>query len=210
MFSLVFLVLLFSWADIRRFDFSMKNKFRGLIAGIIAYLLILGSTLGPFYVVLISLGSVIYFDVKIFLVVLPAMLTVGLGEEALFRGLLQRLFIEKLGYRIGIFFSSFVLFALWHIVWLCMYSNVALQIIYITIAGLLGVLIGLAFEGSKNLLPVIIVHGLWDAVMTAISLSTPISQVSIAYYALALAVAIATYCLALVYMRKIISFLYKV
>ena len=176
------MIILFGGLDIHKYGFSLKNKFRNIIAGIIIYFLIFSSTLGPLYIVLIIFGSKIFFNVKIFLVVLPSMLVVGLGEEALFRGLLQRLFIEKIGYRKGFFLSSFVLFVIWHMVWFYMYQRpIIITTIYIILAGLLGILLGLAFEGSDSLLAVIITHGLWDAVMASLYVSNPALQIHRTY-----------------------------
>lgn len=77
----------------------------------------------------------------------------GLGEELLFRGLLQPIFCGALGLGWGIFLVN-VLFGLMH----------PFSITYVVVASLIGLYLSVLFVISDNLLAPIFVHGLYDFV----------------------------------------------
>jgi membrane protease YdiL (CAAX protease family) len=78
----------------------------------------------------------------------------GLGEEMLFRGVLQPVFARWLGPALGLFLAS-VLFGLLH----------PITLTYVVLAALVGVYLGWLYELSGNLLVVIVTHALYDFVM---------------------------------------------
>lgn len=75
----------------------------------------------------------------------------GVGEEMLFRGVLQTSLDSLLGHPTGLFIAAF-LFGIAHM----------LTPLYALIAGLAGFYLGLLYIWSGNLLVPIIVHGLYD------------------------------------------------
>ncbi len=208
-FILAFLVILFSGRAIQNYGFTTRRKLLDVLVGILIYIVMFAATLAPLYALLILFGARTYFDLVIFLIGLPSMLVVGLGEEALFRGLLQRVFIEKFGYRIGIFLASFLLFALWHLVWISEYPSLFSFTIYILAAGLLGILLGLAFEGSKGLLPVIVAHGLWDIIASSFYMSQPITEIHLTLYIVVFIISASLYVFLLLFIRRVIRRIYE-
>jgi uncharacterized protein len=78
-------------------------------------------------------------------------LLAGVGEELLFRGLLQDLFCRWWGYGIGVAAAS-VLFGLTH----------PITIAYVVLAGLMGAYLGLVWLATGNLLVPIVAHAMYD------------------------------------------------
>ena len=83
-------------------------------------------------------------------------LLAGLGEELLFRGLLQPWLSEKAGLLIGLILTS-ALFGLLH----------AITFTYAVLAGLIGVYFGWLLVETENLLPPIVAHTMYDFVVLA-------------------------------------------
>jgi membrane protease YdiL (CAAX protease family) len=75
----------------------------------------------------------------------------GLGEEMLFRGVLQGYFAQRAGPWVGLALAS-VLFGLLHFITLT----------YAILAALMGVYLGLVWEWTGNLLPPVLMHALYD------------------------------------------------
>lgn len=78
----------------------------------------------------------------------------GLGEEVLFRGLVQAALGDWLGPIPGLVLAS-VLFGLAH----------AVTVTYVFLAGLVGVYLGAVWQLSENLLSVVVTHALYDFVV---------------------------------------------
>ncbi len=178
-----------------------------LLAGLVILVIMIFSTFGSYYILFYLYGSIILFDWIRFAIILPAMITVGFGEEALFRGLLQNIFRDRFGVRKGVFIASFIFFALWHTAWIFDYGLTINFLYYVLFTGILGVLLGLAYEGSESLLPVIIAHALWDSYQGALFIGN-VTFNPIAYF-IAFIISIVIYVLALFYIRRIISSLYR-
>ena len=83
-------------------------------------------------------------------------LLAGLGEELLFRGLLQPWLTEKAGLLIGLVSSS-ALFGLLH----------AITLTYAVLAALIGAYFGWLLIETDNLLPPIVAHALYDFLVLA-------------------------------------------
>ncbi len=75
----------------------------------------------------------------------------GLGEEMLFRGVLQAAFAQRAGPWIGLVLAS-VLFGFMHFITLT----------YAVLAMLMGVYLGLVWQWTGNLLPPVLTHALYD------------------------------------------------
>jgi membrane protease YdiL (CAAX protease family) len=78
-------------------------------------------------------------------------LSAGVGEEMLFRGVLQASFTQWLGVYVGVGLAS-LLFGLLH----------PISIAYMVIIAILGLYLGAVFYGSDNLLTVMITHAVYD------------------------------------------------
>ena len=85
----------------------------------------------------------------------------GLGEELLFRGVLQAAWVDAFGHPAGIALASLA-FGLAH----------ALTRVYFAMATIMGLYLGLLYAFTDNLLLVTVVHGLYDAVAIAWLLRT--------------------------------------
>jgi len=83
-------------------------------------------------------------------------LLAGIGEEMLFRGVIQDAISAWINPLVGVTIAS-LLFGLMH----------PITPIYIILAALMGAFLGWIFIATENLLPVIICHGLYDFVALA-------------------------------------------
>jgi membrane protease YdiL (CAAX protease family) len=75
----------------------------------------------------------------------------GLGEEMLFRAVLQGYFVQRAGPWAGLVLAS-VLFGLMH----------SITFTYAVLAALMGAYLGLVWEWTGNLLPPVLMHALYD------------------------------------------------
>lgn len=128
----------------------------GLLFPSIYYLFVflIGGFFGSWYM---------YFDVYIFVLWLPFYLSVGLGEEGLFRALIERLtIIASNNYKKGLIWASF-LFGIWHVYWYITNFNILAMIAHVVFAFLFGLLLGIIYEKLNSLIVVATIHGLWDA-----------------------------------------------
>jgi len=99
---------------------------------------------------------------EFFLYLIPiAVLLVGPGEELLFRGVVQGKLKEAYGPIPAILVAS-VLFGAVHVVAL---TGGAGAVVYIAVASALGIVLGVIYEWSGNILVPAVVHGLWNAML---------------------------------------------
>ncbi|MGQ4891032.1 MAG: CPBP family intramembrane glutamic endopeptidase [Candidatus Njordarchaeia archaeon] len=189
-YSLAFLVSIYSGLKLR---YIKGRVSREIVTGIIIYLMMVVSTIAPIWAVSLLFGSHVEFNFVAAIAVAPFMFTVGLGEETLFRGLLQGLFVEKYGSRIGIFLVSFLLFLIWHVVWINAFKTQFTYVSFLLYSGFLGIILGVAYEKSGSLLAVIIAHGLWDIMIS--SLKIPIASVPFRFYLISILVCASIYLL---------------
>jgi len=84
---------------------------------------------------------------------------VALGEELLFRGLLQRDLIKALGLKQGIILTS-LLFAVMHLTW-----RSIPELIFVFFVGLL---LGYVYHKTKSLTAPIVMHGIGNVFLVAI------------------------------------------
>jgi membrane protease YdiL (CAAX protease family) len=98
-------------------------------------------------------------DPILFLYLVPvAIFLVGPGEEMIFRGIVQGLLKRAYGFVPGLLGAS-VLFGVVHIVALQGTGKVT----YMVLAAGLGLVLGLLYEYTKNLVVPSLVHGIWNA-----------------------------------------------
>lgn len=123
----------------------------------------------PFYLFVLGLLSIINKDVSEMqlsnvLVLFLGCLAVGFGEEFMFRGFLQPLFIKKFynhqnGRFLGVFFSA-LFFGLFHFVNLMNSEQVLPVVIQVVFATFMGFFFGVLVLRTNKLLPLAITHGL--------------------------------------------------
>jgi len=98
-------------------------------------------------------------DPVLFLYLIPvAIFLVGPGEEMIFRGIVQGLLKRAYGFVPGLIGAS-VLFGIVHVVALSGPGKVT----YMVIAAALGLVLGLLYEYTENLVVPSLVHGVWNA-----------------------------------------------
>ncbi|MFC7135616.1 CPBP family intramembrane glutamic endopeptidase [Halobaculum litoreum] len=101
-----------------------------------------------------------------FLLMIPlSFLTVAVGEEALFRGVVQGELKRALG-PAGAVAGASLLFGLLHYV--AGTGTPAERLVYVAVAGLLGVGLGAMYEYTDNLVVPVAVHGAYNAVQFAV------------------------------------------
>ncbi len=154
------------------------NVFFAVLSSIIIYILYFRGTafkkpklnfwileLGIFSMLVLAaqvfLGNYNGADMKLIWTIVATTIMVGIGEEMLFRGLIFTAFKEKHGVFIGILVSSFV-FGFLHITNLAGGAELGATLFQMLNAGLSGVISAWIFYKTKNLIPSMIFHGIWD------------------------------------------------
>lgn len=100
-----------------------------------------------------------------YLYMIPVMiLFVGPVEEIIFRGILQGSFRENINTPVAIFVSG-TLFGLAHVSAVGGFSISAIP--YVIMSGMLGVVLGLFYERTENLLVPAVSHGLYNSILLA-------------------------------------------
>ncbi|MFQ5826058.1 MAG: lysostaphin resistance A-like protein [Dehalococcoidia bacterium] len=138
------------------FGFSKDTLLRYSLIGIA-----LGIPLGTVeYFILHPAPAFPIFEVKYFFRDMVYMLLfVGIGEELLFRGLIQRAMVGALGWKWGLFGAS-ALFAVMHLSW-----RSSLELVFVFLAGLI---LGALYLKTKSLVAPIIVHGINNVMLVAV------------------------------------------
>ncbi|MFB6194938.1 MAG: lysostaphin resistance A-like protein, partial [Haloplanus sp.] len=103
-------------------------------------------------------------DPRYFLYMIPvAILLVGPFEELVFRGGVQGILRRTWGPSVAIVVAS-VLFGLLH--WFALTGSGAVaKVPYVTVAAMLGLVLGYLYERSRNLVVPAVVHGLYNTVL---------------------------------------------
>jgi len=138
------------------FGFSKKTLLRYSLIG-----LMLGIPLGiGEYFVLQPAPAFPAFAVKYLLRDTVYMLGfVAIGEELLFRGLIQRSLSSAFGWKWGVFIAS-LLFAVMHLTW-----RSIPELIFVFVAGLI---FGLLYYRTKSLVAPIVAHGVTNVVLVSV------------------------------------------
>ena len=87
------------------------------------------------------------------------LLFVGIGEELLFRGLVQRDLTKALGWKWGVFLAS-LMFAVMHLTW-----RSVPELIYVFFVGLV---LGYLYYKTKSLVAPIVTHGVGNVILVAV------------------------------------------
>lgn len=149
------------------FGFKTENLGKALLYGLMFFAVLDGLALAIQYSLVYGFTGQVpiqSFDIQSSLLTLPFMtLCVGISEEGLFRGYIQT-HLEKLSNpKIAIFVQA-VLFGSWHFVWNLYPFDPIGMIQYVTTTFLLGLLFGYFYSRTRNLVPVVLAHGLWNSI----------------------------------------------
>lgn len=173
--ALIFLVIstivVIEKTSISAFGFKTENIEKSLLYGF-AFFIVFG-------VVLIITSTLLFFaftnqmliasySIAIFLSAMPFQtLCVGLSEEGLFRGYMET-HLRKF-YTVGMaIFIQAAFFGVWHFVWNLSPFNPIGMAQYIGTTFLIGLLFGYFYSKSKNLVPLIFAHGLYNSFIQGI------------------------------------------
>ncbi len=108
------------------------------------------------------------YDFTLFLLAMPFMtLCVGISEEGLFRGYMQTHF-QKLYTPTKAIIIQAVFFGVWHFVWNLSPFDPFGMAMYVATTFFIGLIFGYFYSKSKNLVPLILTHGLWNSVLSGV------------------------------------------
>ncbi|MFB6107933.1 MAG: lysostaphin resistance A-like protein [Haloplanus sp.] len=144
----------------------------GWMAGGVVLILVAQATIGQALSILgvqVAQNEVVVAgqqDPRFFLYMIPvSLLLVGPFEELVFRGTVQSILRRTWGSSVAVVVAS-VLFGLAH--WVALTGGGGSRVPYITIAAMLGLVLGFAYERTRNLLVPAVVHGVYNSVLFAI------------------------------------------
>lgn len=172
---LTFTIVLVEETELTVFGFKTQKMAKALLNGAVFFIILQGTILFVHCTAVHALTgqAAISFNFTLFLTVMPFhTLLVGISEEGLFRGYIQTS-IEPFGALKAIFFQA-VLFGLWHFVWNLSPFNPLGMLQYITFSFLFGLLFGYFYSKTKNLVPLILVHGLWNSFQSGVIRNTEV------------------------------------
>jgi len=110
------------------------------------------------------------YNVFSFLLVMPFMMCVGISEEGLFRGYMQTHLERFYSKRIANVLQA-LLFGFWHIVWYVSNPQILYMTGYVTATFIIGLFYGYFYSKARNLMPLIITHGLHNSFMTGLQMN---------------------------------------
>jgi membrane protease YdiL (CAAX protease family) len=164
---IVLIILVFEKTDLSAFGLKIKRITRSFSYGLVFFLLFDGIVMGSLYLLIYALtGQTLAqtYNVQLFLLTAPFMtFCVGLSEEALFRGYMQTHFEKLYSLRKAILVQA-ILFGIWHFVWNLSPFEPLAMIQYMAATFFIGLFFGYFYSKTRNLIPLIIAHGLWDSV----------------------------------------------
>jgi membrane protease YdiL (CAAX protease family) len=168
---LVLIILLVEKSTLTSFGFKTTQMGKSLVLGL-AFFAVFGlvNTLLPYGLIYAFTGQlpIQSFDTPMALLALPFMtLCVGISEEGTFRGYIQTKLERHYSWATAIV-SQAILFGIWHFVWDLYPFDAFAMAEYILVTFLFGLLFGYFYNKTRNLVPLVLVHGLWNSVPTAI------------------------------------------
>jgi len=149
------------------FGFRTEHFLRSLLIGV-AYFLALAI---PMFAVSFTLiytytGHLLITGLNTLsiLIIFPFMtFCVGISEEGLFRGFIQVKLARVISERKALLIQA-LLFGAWHFIWHVAPFDFVGMAIYIFITFIFGLLFGQFFKEGRNLVPIILAHGLVDTI----------------------------------------------
>lgn len=139
---------LFGFSKAKLLKYSLAGVAIGAILGMGEYLILRPAPTFPTFEVIYLFRDMVYM-----------LLFVGIGEELLFRGLIQRDLAAAFGWKWGVFGASLI-FAIMHLTWR---SIPELGFVFIA-----GVILGLMYWRTKSLVAPIVAHGVNNVVLVAV------------------------------------------
>ncbi|MDH5450876.1 MAG: CPBP family intramembrane metalloprotease [Candidatus Bathyarchaeota archaeon] len=168
---IVLTMIVIEKTDVVAFGFKSQNIGKSFLSGLIFYLVFAGSMLSIQYSLVYAFtghAMVESFDILFFLLAMPFhMLCVGISEEGLFRGYMQTHLEKVFTVRKAILIQA-VLFGIWHFVWNLYPLNVWGMIEYVLSSLFWGLVVGYFYSKARSLVPVVLIHGLWNSVILGI------------------------------------------
>ena len=168
---IVLTMIVIEKTNVVAFGFKSQNIGKSLLRGLIFYLVFAGSMLSIQYSLVYAFtgyATMESFDILSFLLGMPFhTLWVGISEEGLFRGYMQSHLEKVFTVRKAILIQA-ILFGIWHFVWNLHPLNVWGMTEYILSSLFWGLVVGYFYSKAKSLVPVVLIHGLWNSVIVGI------------------------------------------
>jgi membrane protease YdiL (CAAX protease family) len=164
---LLLTILVIEKTDLSAFGFKTENLGKALLYGLTFFVVLSGLALTIQYFLVYGFTGQIpvqSFDIQSSLLTMPFMtLCVGISEEGLFRGYMQT-HLEKIYSSKEAILIQAILFGGWHFVWnLYPFDPIGMAQRVVT-TFLFGLVFGYFYSKTRNLVPVVLAHGLWDSV----------------------------------------------
>jgi membrane protease YdiL (CAAX protease family) len=164
-------IIVIEKTDVSAFGFVTRRLGKSLLHGLSFFLVLNVLSLVITYLltyILTGQSPFRSFDPLPFLLAMPFMtLCVGISEEGLFRGYMQT-HLEKIYTPRNAIFTQALLFGAWHFVWnLSPFSPFAMAQ-YVATTFFLGLFFGYFYNKTRNLMPLVFAHGLWNSVAQGI------------------------------------------
>ncbi len=180
--SIIYFLMVFFMVygiSFRESGFSRDDLTLNILLSVFVFLLeFLVYLFSPFVAVValdLSMPTVFFQDISMLPLTFAFMtLVVGVSEEWLFRGFIQRILSEKFTNGVAITIQA-LLFGLWHIVWHISPEGVDIvgMFAHVIFSFIWGVLVGIIFIKTGSLLAPILIHGLWDTVVSHLHIKLP-------------------------------------
>ncbi|MGQ9506833.1 MAG: lysostaphin resistance A-like protein [Candidatus Bathycorpusculaceae bacterium] len=156
--------------DVSVFGFKTQKLGKALFYGISFYIILGGMALFMLYLLVYFFTNqtpILSYEISPFILSMPFhTLLVGISEEGFFRGYIQT-HLQKFYTHKAIFIQA-ILFGVWHFVWNLFPLNPFAMAQYIFTTFFIGLLFGYFYSKTKNLIPLILTHGLWNSFPTGI------------------------------------------
>jgi membrane protease YdiL (CAAX protease family) len=151
--------------DVSAFGFKTQKMGKAIFYGITFYITLGGMAAFILYLLIYLFTHqtpVLSYNISPFLLSMPFQtLLVGISEEGLFRGYIQT-HLQKF-YAWKAIFIQAILFGFWHFVWNLSPFDPFGMAQYIATTFFIGLLFGYFYSKAKNLIPLILTHGLWNS-----------------------------------------------
>ncbi|MBS7632269.1 CPBP family intramembrane metalloprotease [Candidatus Bathyarchaeota archaeon] len=165
-------IVLVEKTDIKPFGFKTGNIIKSALYGLLLFSLLDLIALAGIHVltsVFTNQRMFHSFNVVAFLISMPFMtLCVGISEEGLFRGYMQTHMQRHFSVATAVLLQAF-LFGVWHFVWHISPLNLVDMTLRIASTFFVGVMFGYFYSKSRNLVPLILAHGLWNSILDGLT-----------------------------------------
>ncbi|MGB9676259.1 MAG: lysostaphin resistance A-like protein [Candidatus Bathyarchaeales archaeon] len=162
---LILTIVVIEGTDVSAFGFKIQSMTRAVFYGILFYIILGGTTLSITYFIVYMVTNqtpVSSYNILPFISAIPFhTLLVGISEEGLFRGYIQTHLQRFYTYK-AILIQAF-LFGIWHFVWNISPFDPFGMFQYVAFTFLIGLVFGYFYSKAKNLVPLILAHGLWNS-----------------------------------------------